>query len=158
MNDVKTLAKEVFLGRKEAEVRINQGVARKSLVKFYVGGILKIFEISNQAKGATVLIWKLRLEQWSIDKKWLSIMFAVDKDSNACFYNTIFLEDSTVGNLKELKQVIDEARIPVTLLHDIYEYFVQNLSSYFDVESKQVDGREQIIIELKEPSTEESKE
>lgn len=155
MNDIKALAKEVFLGREEAEKRIEK--AKKNISEKYVEEILKIFQLSNQAEETTVLIWKLSLSNVMMQDN-LSVMFSVDRDQNDIFYNTKFLEKPTIGNAEKLIEAIRKLAIPRELLYDLYIYFCQELSMYFDTELKQEKRGEKIIIKLKTPNIKKKEE
>lgn len=155
MNDVRALALDVFEGRKKAEKRIVKGETKKEILEDYVKEILDIFKISNLSEKSTVLVWQVRLVSLEPkqgmsqkEKDYCLPMISFGQDDNAKFNNTIVFSIKTnpLGDNTELVEHIKKIEIPKKFFEDIYNYFKENLSDYFETIKE---DSEHIRIKLK---------
>ncbi len=159
MSDVKQLALEVFEGREEAEKRIPKVVVEN--LEDYVKKIIEIFKISNSSEKSTVLVWQIRLviletKQYSSqnEKDYCFLMISFEQDDNAEFSNTLVFgsEKNRLGDNTELVEYIKKLEIPKEFFEDIYNYFRENLSEYFET-TKEDSKHIRIKLISKEKST-----
>lgn len=155
MNDVRKLALDIFEGREEAEKRITKKEVKKEILENYVKGILDIFKISNLSKKSTVLVWQVRLvnlkpqQGMSQKQKYYCFpMISFEQDDNAEFNNILVfsIKTNSLGDNTELVEHIKKLEIPKKFFENIYNYFKENLSDYFETTKE---DSEHIRIKLK---------
>ncbi len=145
------LARKIYLEREEANERIESERVKKEAVEEVVMKILEIFNISNQSKKSTVLVWAVRItkqegSEFYCNPPMVSFEIGGKNFSNRRIFGPKY---DVLGNNAELGEYMEEMRIPTQYYKEIMEYFQEHLSDYFSITQKDGEFRKEFIIELK---------